>query len=51
MEEGLSGEAVKRNPTTTVIPRVDESKSSSRTNAELTEPGKQLKVGIVACYG
>jgi len=24
--EGLSGEAMKRNPTTTVIPRVDESK-------------------------
>ena len=26
--QGLSGEAVKGNPTTTVIPRVDESKSS-----------------------
>ena len=24
--QGLSGEAMKRNPTTTVIPRVDESK-------------------------
>ena len=29
---GLSGEAVKRNPTTRVIPGVDESKSSPRTN-------------------
>src|SRR5690348_6764744 len=31
MAQGLSGEAVKGNPTTTVIPRVDESKPSSRT--------------------
>jgi hypothetical protein len=30
--QGLSGEAMKRNPTTTVIPRVDESKSSLKTN-------------------
>src|SRR5437016_9235201 len=30
--QGLSGEAMKGNPTTTVIPRVDESKSSPRTN-------------------
>jgi len=36
--EGLSGEAVKGNPTTTVIPRVDESKSSHRATEDLTEP-------------
>src|SRR2546426_4803119 len=36
--QGLSGEAVKGNPTTTVIPRVDESKSSPRTTEDLTEP-------------
>src|SRR5436309_16126727 len=36
--QGLSGEAMKRNPTTTVIPGVDESKSSPRTTEDLTEP-------------
>src|SRR5437660_10035795 len=36
--QGLSGEAMKGNPTTTVIPRADESKSSPRTTADLTEP-------------
>jgi len=36
--QGLSGEAMKGNPTTTVILRVDESKSSPRTTEELTEP-------------
>src|SRR5437660_511596 len=36
--QGLSGEAVKGNPPTTVIPRVDESKSSPRTTADLPEP-------------
>ena len=37
--QGLSGEAMKGNPTTTaVIPRVDESKSSPRTTEDLTEP-------------
>src|SRR2546425_11828133 len=36
--QGLSGEAMKRNPTTTVIPRVDESKPSHRTTEDLTEP-------------
>jgi hypothetical protein len=36
--QGLSGEAVKGNPTTTVIPRVDESKPSHRTTEDLTEP-------------
>src|SRR5438270_5831075 len=35
--QGLSGEAMKGNPTT-VIPRVDESKSSPRTTEDLTEP-------------
>jgi hypothetical protein len=38
MAEGLSGEAVKGNPTTTVIPGVDESKSSPRATEDLTEP-------------
>src|SRR3989454_8088164 len=36
--QGLSGEAVKGNPTTTVIPGVDESKSSPQTTEDLTEP-------------
>jgi len=38
MAQGLSGEAVKGNPTTTVIPRVDESKPSPRATEDLTEP-------------
>jgi hypothetical protein len=37
--QGLSGEAVKGNPMTTVIPGVDESKSSPRATEDLTEPG------------
>ena len=36
--EGLSDEAVKGNPTTTVIPRVDGSKASHRITDDLTEP-------------
>ncbi|HVH14848.1 MAG TPA: hypothetical protein VNA15_03910 [Candidatus Angelobacter sp.] len=36
--QGLSGEAVKGNPTTTVILRADESKPSPRTTEDLTEP-------------
>ena len=36
--EGLSGEAVKGNQTTTVIPRVDGSKPSHRITDDLTEP-------------
>src|SRR5947208_7795094 len=32
--QGLSGEAMKGNPTTTVIPVVDESKSSPRNNSK-----------------
>jgi hypothetical protein len=37
--QGLSGEAMKGNPTTTaVIPQVDESKSGPRTTEDLTEP-------------
>src|SRR5467141_3492672 len=36
--QGLSGEAMKGNPTTTVIPGVDESKSSPRATEDLTEP-------------
>src|SRR2546422_6839872 len=39
--QGLSGEAVKGNPTTGVIPGVDESKSSPRTTEDLTEPFSQ----------
>src|SRR3989454_12825917 len=38
MAQGLSGEAVKGDPMTTVIPRVDESKSSRRTTEDSTEP-------------
>src|SRR5438093_7661687 len=36
--QGLSGEAMKGNPTTTVILRVDESKSSPRATEDWTEP-------------
>src|SRR6267143_1860762 len=36
--QGLSGEAMIGNPTTTVIPGVDESKSSPRATEDLTEP-------------
>ena len=36
--QGLSVEAMKGNPTTTVIPGVDESKSSPRTTEDFTEP-------------
>src|SRR5439155_17986392 len=36
--QGLSGEAMKGNPTTTVILRADESKSSPRATEDLTEP-------------
>ncbi|TMI52203.1 hypothetical protein E6H20_01300 [Candidatus Bathyarchaeota archaeon] len=37
--QGLSGEAMKGNPTTTAIPGVDESKSSPRTNRRLDRTG------------
>ncbi|TMI52270.1 hypothetical protein E6H20_01160 [Candidatus Bathyarchaeota archaeon] len=40
--QGLSGEAMKGNPTTTVIPGVDESKSSRQATDDLTEPGKPI---------
>ena len=36
--QGLSGEAVKGNPTTTVIPGVDESKPSAKTDRTLGRP-------------
>src|SRR5438093_6099876 len=36
--QGLSGEAMKWNSPTTVIPRVDESKSGPRANRRPTEP-------------
>ena len=34
--QGLSGEAMKGNPTTTVIPRVDESKSTNNRRVDRT---------------
>jgi len=40
--QGLSGEAVKGNPTTTAILRVDGSKASLRTIEDLTEPNRPL---------
>ena len=40
--QGLSGEAMKRNPTMTVIPGVDESKSGPRATDDLTEPEKYI---------
>jgi hypothetical protein len=39
--QGLSGEAMKGNPTTTVILRADESKSSPQRPEDLTEPRTQ----------
>ncbi|OLD35565.1 MAG: hypothetical protein AUI50_01550 [Crenarchaeota archaeon 13_1_40CM_2_52_14] len=39
--QGLSGEAVKGNPPTTVIPGVDESKSSPRTTKTRQNPPLQ----------
>ena len=39
--QGLSGEAMKGNPTTTVIPGVDESKSSPPATEDSTEPRTQ----------
>src|SRR5437879_4336099 len=40
--QGLSGEAMKRKPTTTVIPRADGSKSSPRTNRRLDRTVRSL---------
>src|SRR5437660_10941041 len=40
--QGLSGEAVKGNPTTTVIPRVDESKPSPSNNRRLDRTSNNL---------
>ena len=40
--QGLSGEAMKGNPMTTVIPGVDESKSSPRTNRRLDRTKKAV---------
>jgi len=39
--QGLSGEAMKGNPPTTVIPGVDESKSGPQATEDLTEPMAQ----------
>ena len=41
--QGLSSEAMKGNPTTTVIPGVDESKFSLRTTEDLTEPKRATR--------
>src|SRR2546425_995585 len=41
--QGLSGEAVKGNPMTTVIPGVDESKSSPRLTRRLDRTGGRLQ--------
>src|SRR2546426_12143327 len=43
--QGLSGEAMKGNPTTTVIPGVDERKSSPRKTEDLTEPDRSSAEG------
>jgi hypothetical protein len=40
--QGLSGEAMKGNPPTTVILRVDESKSGPRTTEGSTEPNRTI---------
>src|SRR6267378_5228694 len=45
--QGLSGEAMKGNPTTTVIPGVDESKPSPRTTEDLTEPKRAQEPELV----
>ncbi len=50
MAQGLSVEAVKGNPTTTVIPGVDESKSGPRATGDLTEPEDAYKT-ILSCHG
>ena len=46
--QGLSGEAMKGNPPTTVIPGVDESKSSRQATDDLTEPGKPITGSLKA---
>ena|SRR5438309_419878 len=46
--QGLSGEAMNGNPTTTVIPGVDESKSSPRTNRRLDRTTEPLGVYLGA---
>jgi len=48
--QGLSGEAMRGNPTTTVIPGVDESKSGPRATGDLTEPEDAYKT-ILSCHG
>jgi len=47
--QGLSVEAMKGNPTTTVIPGVDESKPSPRTTDDPTEPQNQEYQGTPLC--
>src|SRR5438309_4813601 len=43
--QGLSGEAVKENPRTTVIPGVDESKPSAKTDRTLGRTSKRYITG------
>jgi len=45
--QGHSGEAVKGNPTTTVIPRVDESKPSLQATEDFTEPKRAIQADPV----
>ena len=47
--QGLSGEAMKGNPPTTVIPRVDESKSSPRQIEDSAEPKWAQELEFVTC--
>jgi len=47
--QGLSGEAVKGNPPTTVIPGVDESKPGRRTTEDLAEPNPRASAPRQHC--
>jgi hypothetical protein len=49
--QGLSGEAMKGNPTTTVIPRVDESKSSLKTNRRLDRTLTSIEKPVTWFWG
>ena len=46
--QGLSGEAMKGNPTTTVIPGVDESKPSPRNNRRLDRTFERLTRNVLS---
>ena len=51
MAQGLSVEAVKGNPTTTVIPGVDESKSGPSSNRRLDGTGRRLQDHTILPWG